>query len=104
MDKLLNYYDKTEIREMINEWFKLDKQVQRGNLRPEHLTEDYFEQVFRDDNYVDGYLWIGDAEYCVTLDTDDNDVWVNTKMMIALGDDVEYYELEELRRLAGLVG
>lgn len=63
-------FNKGEIEEIINQWDKLYNEVESGTFPIE--TYDY-DQVYEDEEYIDRYVWMGNAEFCISTVKYDED-------------------------------
>ena len=96
-------FTKEEIKEIVDEWDEFYLQI-TSNCYP--FNEIEFDEVYEDDEYIDRYIWVGDAEFCISTKKWNegkraNIHYLSENIYLNKNGNSEPFFIEELRQLVG---
>lgn len=98
-----------EVKEIVDMYDNLYNDVEQGREPKPQYDEigcPNYDDWYEDDEYIDRYLQIGDAEYCISTEKYDEDKradkhWLSERVIISTDGKPEHWFISELYKLVG---
>lgn len=98
-----------EVKEIVDMYDKLYDDIEQGREPQSEFDKDgcmNYDEWEEDDEYIDRYLQIGDAEYCISTEKYDegkrvDNHYLSETVIISTDKQPEHWFISELRKLVG---
>ena len=92
-----------EIKEIVNDWNRIYNDVENNRIDLRRYDDNgnaNFDDYWEDDEYIDRYMNIGNAEFCISSEKLENkETWLSEDIVIGKEDWIERFFIDELEKM-----
>lgn len=92
-----------EIKEIVNDWNRIYDDVENNRIDLRQYDDNgtaNFDDYWEDDEYIDRYKNVGNAEFCISSEKFENkETWLSEDIVIGKEDWIERFFIDELEKM-----
>lgn len=92
-----------EVKEIVNDWNRIYDGVENNRIDLRRYDDNgnaNFDDYWEDEEYIDRYMNVGNAEFCISSEKFDNkETWLSEDIVISKDDGGERFFIDELREM-----